>query len=366
MRRRRGRVVGRGATSGRGGPRRGRGSSSASDTDAPKGNQEVFHCGTCNKELDEHSIGCDECEEWMHETEMCTGLTQNILDAIGGYNGQAIKFVCTKCRLKSNTVESNSSGSDDESSMAKLVGQLFQQLKGLCSVVQGLAEQVKSLSTQVSEKTQPHSSESATNPHSTPGIQAPAHPSLSYASVTASQLTQPQSVSEDYRKVVREELRELEEQRKRRTSLVIRGLGAPSAKDAVTRFETLSLDLIEQKVTLTDVVKIPSETDLYRGKVADDDVRKCLLDKAKNLKHSAQYSSVYIRRDLTYKQRQALKARREAATAHPSHQTGRAAINKPDSADKSPSASVRDPARPADAETPEADTIPKQVMPPSN
>ena len=194
--------------------------------------------------------------------------------------------------------------------------------------------------------------------------QTPAHPLQSYASVTASQPIQPQSVSEDYRKVVREELRELEEQRKRRTSLVIRGLGAPTAKDAVTRFETLSQDLIEQKVTLTDVVRIPSETDLYRGKVTDDDIRKCLLDKAKHLKNSAQYSSVYIRRDLTYKQRQTLKARREAAIADPSHQPGRAAISQPGSAAKSPSASVQDnsSAQPTDAGTPEVDTIPKQVV----
>ena len=115
--------------------------------------------------------------------------------------------------------------------------------------------------------------------------------------------------------MVREELRELQEQQKRRTSLVIRGLGAGSAADAVRAFETVSEHLIDQKVTLTDVVKIPSESDLYRAKVADDSVRKNILDRARQLKNSTRFGSVFIRRDLTFNQRAEFRARRAAAEA---------------------------------------------------
>ena len=185
--------------------------------------------------------------------------------------------------------------------MAELVGQLFQQVKGISNIVQELVTQVKALSIQ-NKPNQP--------------ISAP-HPNPSYASALASTPGQPNaSPSLEYRTLVREELRELEEQRKRRDSLVIRGLGANSAQEAVRNFETVSEHLIQRKVTLEDVVRIPSETDLYRGKIKDDSTRKLVLDKAKILKGSAQFASVFIRRDLTYNQRMELRARRALADSH--------------------------------------------------
>ena len=118
--------------------------------------------------------------------------------------------------------------------------------------------------------------------------------------------------STEYRKVVREELRELQEQQKRRSSLVIRGLGAGTASAAISAFEQVSQYLTNQKVTLTDVVRIPSESDLFRGKVTDDDARRLILEKSKQLKDAPRYGSVFIRRDLTFKQRSELKAKRDA------------------------------------------------------
>ena len=305
----------RGAGRGRGAQRRGE-SVGDVDEDASSAvtnqNAEVSLCGTCEKPLGEESIGCDECEDWLHNTDMCTGLTQDILDAIGRYNGQGIKFVCTKCRLKSSRPKGNSTVGNSETHIVDMVSQLFQQLRGICNVVQSLAEEVKLITSQTRERSS--GSESSGHPRPAPNAQS-AQSSMTYASVTASPPVHSMSSSEDYRKVVREELRELEEQRKRKNSLVIRGLQASSAREAVAKFETLSQHLIQQKVTLTDVVRISSETDLYRGKVSDDELKKCLLDKAKQLKNSGQYNSVYIRRDLTFKQRQVLKARRVAATA---------------------------------------------------
>lgn len=95
--------------------------------------------------------------------------------------------------------------------------------------------------------------------------------------------------------------------------LVIRGLGAGSAGEAIRIFESVSTHLINRKVTLSDVVKIPSESDLYRGKVTDDDTRKLILDKAKHLKNSTRFDTVFIRRDLTYNQRAEMRVRRAAA-----------------------------------------------------
>ena len=159
--------------------------------------------------------------------------------------------------------------------------------------------------------------------------------------------------------MVREELCELEEQRKRRSSLVIRGLEASSAQSAVRRFEEVTEHLIQQKVTLVEVVRIPSETDLYRGKVPDDSVRKLILEKAKVLKNSTQFGSVFIRRDLTYNQRKELRARRSVTESNTrvsndahDHHNSRQRLLEPH------------PTSVPDVPEQETDTIPKSVMAP--
>ena len=237
---------------------------------------------------------------------MCSGLTTDMLDAIDRYSGAGIKFVCMKCRLDhtSKRGASPSSGAH-ESHLVELIKHLAQQVKGICNQVQELKQVIKDMSTQP-KPVHPEPLPDPPTPAPTPG---PA-PTRTFASVAASD---PRPPPQEYRKMVREELRELQEQQKRRSSLVIRGLGAGSAAEATKRFETVSEHLINQKVTLTDVVKIPSESDLYRGKIADDSVRKLILDKAKHLKNSARFDSVFIRRDMTYNQRAEMRARRAAA-----------------------------------------------------
>ena len=111
-------------------------------------------------------------------------------------------------------------------------------------------------------------------------------------------------------------------------------------------------------MTLEDVVRIPSETDLYRGKIKDDSTRKLILDKAKNLKGSTQFGSVFIRRDLTYNQRMELRARRALTDGNSStrvnNQTQGLAVQ-----------SERPGAHPGavqDGPTQVSDTIPKRPM----
>ena len=63
-------------------------------------------------------------------------------------------------------------------------------------------------------------------------------------------------------------------------------------------------------MSLSEVVCINADKGLFHAKVLDSDARRKLLDSAKNLKNSAQFSTVYINKDLTYRQRQTLIARR--------------------------------------------------------
>ena len=75
-------------------------------------------------------------------TEMCSGLPQKVIDAIMEYDGSGINFVCTKCRIRRET----SSTGNPQPLMIELMDRLFQQLKGLCSTVQGLVNQDETLS----------------------------------------------------------------------------------------------------------------------------------------------------------------------------------------------------------------------------
>ena len=112
----------------------------------------------------------------------------------------------------------------------------------------------------------------------------------------------------DYRSMVREELLELDERKKRRSSLVIRGLKASSVAEAAAKFAEVTESLIGEKVVLSDTCRIRSDADLYRGNVHNNRQRKLILEQAKHLKDSS-FSQVYIKRDLTYLQRMQLQAR---------------------------------------------------------
>ena len=282
-------------------------------------------CGTCGKDVEGSSIGCDGCQAWVHCTEMCCGLSCDMIQAIEKYEGAGIMYICTKCRLDFSLTawHGGPHANSTETQLVEPVKHLSQQLHGMSSVVQQLKAEIGLL--RAGPPPDPSwPSLSASNP---PVPDAAATPGAAQREVPrppANPDVPPASASSEYRKVVREELRELQEQQKRRSSLVIRGLGARSADAAVQAFEQVTDFLIHQKVSLTDVVRIPSETDLYRGKVCDDDVRKLILDRAKQLKDSDRFGSVFIRRDLTYKQRSELRAKRaatETGTASNPHHT---------------------------------------------
>lgn len=288
-------------------PRRGRSvTSSASNTPIAK----IQLCGTCDLDVGDSAIGCDECQTWVHDSEMCSGLPQDVIDAIARHNGEGIKFVCTKCRINCSTPRQSSPSGRTTPQVVELMAQLFQQLKGLCSSVQYLLHISKT------KPLDPPAGARQENTEPVPG----ANPCVRSAPTPVPVTTQTSNTPDSYRQIVREELRELEEQRKRRNSLVIRGLEAGNCEEAIQKFGMVSEYLIGHRVTLTDVVKIHGEPDLFRGKINNDEVRKSVLDIAKQLKNSEQFCSVFIRRDLTYNQRQLLKARqtaaRDAVTSH--------------------------------------------------
>ena len=112
------------------------------------------------------------------------------------------------------------------------------------------------------------------------------------------------------RVLVSEECREIDERRKRVSSIIIRDVSACTPAALIPLFDSISTELVGSPIQLSDVVCIDGENGLFRAKIQNTETRQKLLDSAKNLKNSQNYSSVFISRDLTYNQRQSLIARR--------------------------------------------------------
>ena len=273
---------------GRGKPRgqsrlRSQSDSAPARAETPQGQQ---LCGTCNVDVGDGAIGCDDCETWVHGTEMCSGLPRDVLEAIMKYDGHGIKFICMKCLLdKPQGKASASSGADKE--FRETLQQLFQQFRGMCTVLTDLSSQVKSLTQGSSVAPQPAVSAQQS---SEPG------PSL--------------QLSPD-RTLIREELREMRERDKRRHSIIIRGLTATGPGDAISKFDQLTETQFGMKVDIAEVTQIPGHSKMFRAKIISDEQRKLILDNAKKLKGST-YSSIYISRDLTHAQRTELYEKRKA------------------------------------------------------
>ena len=256
--------------------------------------KEVDACATCMKDVVGNAcIGCDSCERWVHNTEMCSGLPRKLLDAITEHDGSGIAFYCTLCRISRQKVQS-SSPSQAQGLMTELIMQLFQQIQGICSSVQALTEQVKNVSVS------PSTSQTLNScPASLP--QNPAQ----------------QPASAEYRTAIREEIREMTERDKRKHSIIIKGLGASTPRDLALKFRRLTSEVMDKPVEVSEVTAIPNHPQIFRAKILDEDNRNLVLEKAKFLKDTDDYKGVYISRDLTYAQRTALFNRRKAKVSGP-------------------------------------------------
>ncbi|KAK3865740.1 hypothetical protein Pcinc_028675 [Petrolisthes cinctipes] len=113
------------------------------------------------------------------------------------------------------------------------------------------------------------------------------------------------------RKILQDEAREIREREERARSVVIRGLGS-DPKIFNSKFKDVAKSILGQDIS-PDLVKIvPIKPNLIRGKIADDGLRSDILQATRLLKTHTTLSEVYIKKYLTYKQRQALIERANA------------------------------------------------------
>ena len=249
--------------------------STATSFQSPVGNGNSSQCGTCNTILGDDAIGCDLCTGWYHPSPQCTGLNMTSISAIQNEGGDGILYKCSKCRCLPQ--RSGSTPAVDPSA----IPQLFEMVRSLATTVADLTGQVRLMCSQ--NVARPSSGNDFSS--SSPVIRSRAE--------------------------LFSELREFDEQKKRRCSLIVKGIQATTDDQFVPVFQNVSQVLTGTAVTPDEVYCINRENKIYRVKVLDFAARKALVEKSKELKNDQNFSDVYINRDLTFTQRQELRGRRQ-------------------------------------------------------
>jgi hypothetical protein len=146
--------------------------------------------------------------------------------------------------------------------------------------------------------------------------------------------------NDNVRAAIREEVREVEEQNKRKDSVIVRGLIASNAVEFREKFGDVSEVLTGSRIVLDDVYCISRDNKMYRCKILSVDGRKSILEKARELSQHQEFDTIFISRDLTFKQRKQLYERR---MRHSARQTGGDSLPPPNAAGGQPvSTSVKD------------------------
>ena len=239
------------------------------------------NCGTCDVLVGDDAVGCDRCVSWFHPKTLCLGLSDTVIQTIVDNGGEGVAYVCTDCRAKSLA---GGTGGGVGGGAGPAFKQLHQTVKMLCKAVEAMSLQMARFVGPVGD--------------------ASARPGADSAVVSIGDV-------DVVRASIREEVREVEEQTKRKDSVIIRGLKAENEGDLCEKFKAVSSRLIGSEIVLSGIVCINKEKDMYRAKIVSDGKRVHLLSKTKELPNYPDLQAVFIHRDLTFKQRQQLWQRRQ-------------------------------------------------------
>ena len=165
------------------------------------------------------------------------------IECIQAEGGAGIRFICSACRCSSSNATESGSSPDQES------------ISQLHLIVKSLAESVAKLTTKVNMIINNENSFSRNQ--------------------------QNQNFS---RESLYTEMREFEERKKRRESLIIRGVRGASDEEFSQTLITLSQTLINSNVTPDKIYCINRESGMFRVSIRDSDVRRDILFNSRLLK----------------------------------------------------------------------------------
>ena len=107
------------------------------------------NCSLCSSVVGVDAVGCDDCNGWDHPSTQCTGLSKTALKCIKEDGGDAIRYVCPKCRCR--FAQPNSSVSYDKETF----GQLFEMIKSLAESLATLTNQIANITRSIQNPNNP-------------------------------------------------------------------------------------------------------------------------------------------------------------------------------------------------------------------
>ena len=110
--------------------------------------------------------------------------------------------------------------------------------------------------------------------------------------------------------LIQKEMQEFHERVKRKSSVILREFVGKNQRKIQVLVDKMCQALGINKVLLQGISALKTEG-MFRAQIEDTDSRRILLQNTRNLRQTEKYRNMYINRDLTYNQRQQLKAMRE-------------------------------------------------------
>ena len=233
-------------------------------------------CGICSLPVGNDGIGCYRCSTWYHPTPQCTGLRAGTIKCIQEEGGDSVRYVCNGCRCKPASDQANASDLSPDF-LQSSISQLFEMVKSIAQSVALLTNKFNSSSDVVRDN--------VPNQSITPGF-----------------ITTRESL-----------FTEFEERKKRKESMIVRGIIASNEDEFRTIFGRVTTAIIGSNCQPDNVVSVNQQANMFRIKLSDGEARKNILLNAKQLKNTANYRNIYISRDLTYLQRKEMRDRRAAS-----------------------------------------------------
>ena len=215
-----------------------------------------------------YAIVCSGCGGKFHIDVICVGVDDEVISCLLRVRNGALQYFCCKCHRGANGVTgvpADQSGS--------LLDQLLRVVGSLSGRVREMTDKIERNRVMV------------------------------VMLVRGSWLAWKGMSRED----MRVQFRELHEQEKRQTSVVLKGFNSADQDIVKKKFDDICALLNVGQVSLSGLSRI-GETGLFRAKIEDKEKRSFLLSRVKELHSSEAFR--YIQRDLTYKQRQEIVARR--------------------------------------------------------
>ena len=230
----------------------------------------VPRCALCSVVVDGRDIRCGGCGRSFHPEVLCLGVSESIIVSLLESSDGAIMYRCCQCRV--------GVGAGSEAGFAGAITQVLGIIGGIVAQVRALSEDLE-------------------------GIRG------SCGRVAAVRDSRPVSLETS----VSEEVREVYEREKRKCSVILRGFGDVPVDQVHQLFREICDYLGVGSIALVNVLKLSPM--LFRATISDSQQRFKILSEAKKLRFSDVFRKMYVQRDLTYKQRSELMARRSARSS---------------------------------------------------